>query len=212
MFVEQVFNRQGCLDPQTIAYWNDNCIFADEHGVHMTDGSIIRNLVTQGGILYYWRMLYQNKQTICGGVFLDYYILTIRRTDGIVDTLVCDLNKRQWFRFSNIPALCYIASAGGANMERLWAGLAGKGRLARLGPVLLPGRDDRAGRGRRRHRRAARSSRRPGTGSVRRDASAHASPISPTTRARSASRRRAPRKARAHLSLRRGSRVWSSTS
>jgi hypothetical protein len=58
-FVESLFDRAGCVDPLTIAYWNDNCVFADEHGVHMTDGSVVRNIVSQGGILYYWRQLYE---------------------------------------------------------------------------------------------------------------------------------------------------------
>jgi hypothetical protein len=138
MWVEPIFDRQGCIDPMTVAYWNENCLFADEHGLNLTDGSIVRNLSTQGSIRSYWRQLWQNKLTVAGNVFLDYYILTVRRTDSVVDTLVCDLNSRQWFRLSNIPALTFIASQGGQNMERVWAGLAGKGRLARLGPCFFP--------------------------------------------------------------------------
>jgi hypothetical protein len=139
MFVESLFDRAGCVDPLTIAYWNDNCVFADEHGVHMTDGSIVRNIVSQGGILYYWRQLYEFKSTMAACTFLDYYIITIRRSDGAPPvTLVVDLNKRQWFRLSNIPALCYVASSSGQAMERVWAGLAGTTRLARIGPCFFP--------------------------------------------------------------------------
>jgi hypothetical protein len=138
MVVESLFDRAGCVDPLTIAYWNDNCVFADEHGVHVTDGSVIRNIVSQGGILTLWRMLYELKQTLCATTFLDYYIVTLRRTDGIVMTLVCDLNKRQWFRFTNLPALVHIASSSGLGMERIWSGLAGKARLARIGPCFFP--------------------------------------------------------------------------
>jgi len=138
MFLESLFDRAGCSDPLTIAYWNDNCIFADSHGVHMTDGSIVRNLASQGGVLTYWRSLYALKQSMCGTTYLDYYIVTVRGTDGSFNTLVCDLNRRQWFRFTNLDALCWIASESGVSMERIWAGMYGTNRLARVGPCFFP--------------------------------------------------------------------------
>ena len=138
MIEEGLFDRVGCTWPLTIAYWNDNCIFADEHGVHVTDGAVIRNLVSQGAILYFWRQLYANAISIAGTSFMDYYLITVRRSDGTATTLICDLNKRQWFRFSNLYALSYVASSGGTGMERVWAGMAGTNRLARIGPTFFP--------------------------------------------------------------------------
>jgi len=135
---EHLFDRVGCSDPKTVAYWNDNILFADEHGCHICDGAVIRNLVSQGSILYYWRVLWGAKATAAACTFLDYYIITVRRSDGSSDTLVCDLNKRQWFRFSNFYALSMFASAGGTGMERGWAGMAGTNRLARIGPMWFP--------------------------------------------------------------------------
>src|SRR5262249_53370836 len=97
-----------------------------------------RNIVQQGGISYYWRPLYQNRISLSACVFLDYYLITLRRSDGIADTLICDLTKRQWYRFSNVPALSYISSSGSAGMEGVWAGIAGSNRLARIGPCFFP--------------------------------------------------------------------------
>lgn len=138
LFLEPLFDRVGCKDPRSIAYWNDNCIFADEHGVHVTDGAVIRNLVSQGGILYYWRNLWGQKVSVAGCTFLDYYICTIRLSAGPPVTLLCDLNRRQWFRFSNINSLTYIAAGGSTGMERVWAGQAGTHRLALIGPCFFP--------------------------------------------------------------------------
>jgi hypothetical protein len=136
--VEPLSSDVGCSEPRTIAYWTDNLIFADEHGVHMTDGSVIRNVVSQGGISTYWRTLWgQRNAPVAANVFLDYYVITIR-TAGAPVTLVCDLTRRQWFRFSHINASCYIASAGGTGAERLWAGIAGSSRLAQIGPCFFP--------------------------------------------------------------------------
>jgi hypothetical protein len=138
MHSEPLFDRVGCTDARSIAYWQDNVVFADEHGIHVTDGAVIRNLISQGGILTYWRPLYQNKVTLAACTFLDYYILTVVRSDAVAVTLICDLTKRQWFKFSNIPAISYVASPGATGMERIWAGMQGTNRLGRLGPCFFP--------------------------------------------------------------------------
>lgn len=135
--LEPLFAGVGCPDARSIAYWNENCIFADEHGVQITDGAVVRNLVQQGGISYYWRPLYEGHTSLAATVFLDYYIITIVGPGG-ADTLLCDLNQRQWFRFSNVPSVCFIGSGGTLGMERVWASIQGSGRLARIGPTFFP--------------------------------------------------------------------------
>jgi hypothetical protein len=136
--LEPLFRRVGCTDARAIAYWNENVIFADEHGVHITDGAVVRNLVQQGSISSYWRPLYQNRTSLAAAVFLDYYIISVVRSDGIADTLVCDLNQRQWFRFSNIASIAMISSGGSTGMERFWGSMKGTQRLGRLGPCFFP--------------------------------------------------------------------------
>jgi hypothetical protein len=139
LLTELAFARAGCPEPKTIAYWNENIIFADEHGVHMTDGAVIRNLASQGGISYFWRTLWGTRLTVAACVFLDYYQITIRPpAPGPSVTLICDLNSRQWFRFQNVYALSYVASGGGIGMERIWAGMAGTGRLSRPSACYFP--------------------------------------------------------------------------
>jgi hypothetical protein len=135
MFLESLFDRAGCTDARSIAHWNDNCIFADERGIHLTDGSIVRNLISQAGLLYYWRTLYREKQTLAAEVYLDYYIITVTRTDGISVTLVVDLNRRSIFRFTNIKATCFIPSVGA--QEKLWFGHP-QNRLAELSSCFFP--------------------------------------------------------------------------
>jgi hypothetical protein len=138
MILEPLFQQVGTTEPKTIAYWQENVLFADEHGVHITDGAVLRNLVQQGSIQSYWRNLYNLKQSISAAVFLDYYIVSIVRTDGVIDCLICDLNARQWFRFSNIDAVSMWASGGTVGMERIWGGMHGTSRLARLSACFFP--------------------------------------------------------------------------
>jgi len=138
LVLETVFQQAGTTEPKSICYWQENVIFADEHGVHITDGAVIRNLVQQGAISSYWRNLYNHKSSIAASVFLDYYVINVVRTDGLNDTLVCDLNRRQWFRFSNIPGVSSFASGGTIGMERIWVGISGTSRLARISACFFP--------------------------------------------------------------------------
>lgn len=134
--LENLFDRAGCGDARSIAYWNDNCIFADERGCHLTDGAIVRNLISQGGLVSYWRALYTAKASLAAEVFLDYYVVTIIRTDGIALTLICDLNRRAWFRFTNIKANVYIRSFG--MKEQLWAAREPEHRLHTIHDCFFP--------------------------------------------------------------------------
>jgi hypothetical protein len=138
MFLEPLYERAGCGDARSIAYWNDNCIFADERGVHFTDGAIVKNLCTQGGILTYWRTLYRQRLTVAADTFLDYYIITVIRQDNVAVTLICDLNRRTWFRFTNIRARGFIHSVGA--QEQLWGCRKDAARLTKLSDCFFPPR------------------------------------------------------------------------
>jgi hypothetical protein len=134
--LENLFDRAGCGDARSIAYWNDNCIFADERGCHMTDGAIVRNLISQGGLVIFWRALFRDRISLAACTYLDYYIITIVRSDGTAVTLICDLNRRAWFRFTNIKASCYIRSIG--TQEEAWAGNTTAKRLISMAETFFP--------------------------------------------------------------------------
>lgn len=136
MFMEPLFDRAGCGDARTIAYWQDNCIFADERGVHFTDGATVRNLAAQGGILTLWRTLWKDRSSAAGDTYLNYYLITVIRSDGTPLTLVCDLERRTWFRFSNIRSRGYIHSVGA--QEQLWGCRQGAKRLVALSNCFFP--------------------------------------------------------------------------
>jgi len=152
MFVEPLTEQVGCVLPHTIVPWRENIIFADERGVFLTDGSTVRNLIELGGMGDFWRVAYGNRisnQGVSAGVFLDYLMVTINchvpPSQEFNFTLVCDLNTRSWFRFSNHPATCYIPSE--AAQEQTWTGHLTTNRLSRVSrmfqdavppPVPLP--------------------------------------------------------------------------
>jgi len=140
MFVEPLTEQVGAVVAQTIIPWRENIIFADERGVFLTDGSTVRNLAELGGIGDFWRVAYGSRLAangVCCGTFLDYLLVTVNCVIGTRDapfTLVCDLNTRSWFRFSNFPATCYIPSE--SSVEQTWAGHYVTNRIARTSKMF----------------------------------------------------------------------------
>lgn len=138
LVLETLFDRAGCGDAKSIAYWNDNCIFADDRGIHMTDGAVVRNLIAQGGLNTLWRSLYRNRMSLSAETYLDYYICTIVSGSGTAVTLICDLNRRTWFRFANVRANCFIRSVG--VQEEVYFGVREHNRLAGMSDCFFPDR------------------------------------------------------------------------
>jgi hypothetical protein len=131
MFIDMFSDQQGCEDPASIVQWQENVIFANSRGVHLTDGATIRSLTDQGSVGDFWRTLYERKRAgtqVVAGVFLDYLFVTVLTNfqagtppENLPVTFVCDLNNRTWFRLSNIDVTCYIESEQG--VEEMWGGL-----------------------------------------------------------------------------------------
>ena len=142
MFVEPLTEQVGCVHPHTIVPWRENIIFADERGVFLTDGSTVRNLIELGGMGDFWRVAYGNKipdnGSVSCGIFLDYLVVTVNcmvpPSTAVNFTLVCDLNTRSWFRFTNFPATCYIPSE--AAQEQAWVGHLGTNRIVKVSTMF----------------------------------------------------------------------------
>lgn len=144
MFPEMFSDQMGCVDPQSVCNWQENVIFANARGVHLTDGATIRSLSDQGSIGDLWRTLYERKRAgtqVVSGVFLDYLFVTILSDiqagippENLPVTLVCDLNNRTWFRLSNIDVTCYIESESG--VEEMFGGMDVTNRIIRISPLF----------------------------------------------------------------------------
>lgn len=151
--VDTFSTQYGCSDPASVVSWQENLIFANSHGVMLTDGSTIRSLTDQGGIGQVWRHLYGLKRTgtqVSCGIYLERLFVSVLTSWDTTNTgpedrsftFVCDLSSRTWYRLSNVNATCMIPSTTG--MEQLWWGTdsyplslnpAYYNRLARIAPM-----------------------------------------------------------------------------
>ena len=136
MYVDTLTDQVGCTIPQTIVYWNENVCFADERGIYMTDGASVRNLTEQGGIGDFWRDIFAARApfpSVSAGIYFDYLIVSVLGATGQNWLLLCDLNTKAWFRFTNFAAQAMVPSEG--SFEENWAGLVG-GRLSKISDMF----------------------------------------------------------------------------
>ena len=144
MTLEAFPTRVGCAFAQSIAYWKDSVIWADERGVHMTDGASTVGLTEKGGMSLAWRSIFDlSVGGIVGGCVGDFYVVTLHVADpapmtgfhpgapavpGLpalsenTITLICNIPTRTWTRYSNFPVTCYIPTHGADDRERLFGG------------------------------------------------------------------------------------------
>lgn len=156
LILEPLSEDSGCYDASSIAYWQENVIFANANGIWITDGTLVRNMTAQGGILGLWRQTYENAITTDplfvvtpGGVYQDYYICTITLVgttayDSV--TFLIHIPSRRSFVFKNVDAQCYATTEStprNAVPQQLLAGTATTGspslkRVINLTPCFEP--------------------------------------------------------------------------
>lgn len=143
--IEQFSGDVGCIDAYSILYWEGTVIWADKNGVWQTDGSTTPlDLTFQGNAkdLYveFMRGYIDTATTrVSCGKFSDLLFVTMTNlsTHVHIDTLVCDLPRRAWYRMQNFPFSTYAENTVG-NPET-WGGVETVvGRVAKLSGVLLP--------------------------------------------------------------------------
>ena len=123
--LDTLSDQVGCTLPSTIVPWRENVIFADERGVYLTDGTSVKSLTEQGGVSDFWREAYRYRApgpSINCSVYLDYLLVSILTTTSAQPFFViCDLNERAWFRFTNFAPSCQIPGEG--TREEIYCGI-----------------------------------------------------------------------------------------
>jgi hypothetical protein len=113
MVLEPLF-ATGCADAFSIAVTDEYAIFANSSGIYMTDGIALVDLTTQGHISRYWTRSvwpYSSSFNLAGGIALgDKYVIAVHTGSTFVTCLICDIRKRVWYEFTNIPAYMFATA------------------------------------------------------------------------------------------------------
>lgn len=140
LLLDTLWDRAGCFDARSIAYWQDNVIFCDARGIWLTDGAVVRNMAVQGGVINLWHDNFRrggaDPLTIAGGVHQDYYICTVRNAGFAPTTFVTHIPTRRAFMLSNIDSTAFAYAIGTA--EKFFGADAGAARVVDLTPVFAP--------------------------------------------------------------------------
>jgi hypothetical protein len=138
LITDFLFARAGCYDARSIAYWDDNVLFADARGMHVTDGATVKNLAHQTGVLSAWQDAFSRggnpPDSIAGVVYHDYYFCTVRHTGYVPITFLVDLSEYRSFQFTNLDCAAYAYSIG--TVEKLYG--TDVNRVTDLTPLLHP--------------------------------------------------------------------------
>lgn len=133
--IREWVSERGCIDARSIAVWKSMAIWANTDGIFITDGATVSDLLKAGEMSQYWTGVVTANcppnaagWTFAGGVWQDYYFITVLNGAVVVDTLFCDLTTRSWGRLTNMPTMCFAASTAAA--EELYFGLRDEPRLA----------------------------------------------------------------------------------
>lgn len=108
----------GCSDARSISVWNNNVVFANPRGVYLTNGSGFSSLTQIGGIETYWQTQLTGYDastwTIATGIYRNYLYITVLNGSTLVDTLMCNIAARAWWRLTNVKARGYANASTGS--------------------------------------------------------------------------------------------------
>jgi hypothetical protein len=145
-----LFQANGTFDGRSVAAWRSYAIWANASGVFSSDGATFTDLTKGGGISNYYRSLvsgfaFSQGWSAVAQILYDRYVLTIRNASGaLVTTLVCDLDRKVWTEWTNIPAanFAHRPSGPGTSLfgggEELFAAHMGLPRIITLSGLFSP--------------------------------------------------------------------------
>lgn len=131
----------GCIDARSIVKYQDTVIWADARGVYQTDGTVLKDLTSVGGMRSFWRNTlspYTTSWTVAAGVFNGLLVVSVMNGTAIVDCFMCDLQTTMWVRLANFPGRCFASCVSSSLSADTCMGLGNAGRVAGLYSITQP--------------------------------------------------------------------------
>jgi hypothetical protein len=140
MILEPLAPNVGCIDPFSIAYWQNRVVWASSQGIHLSDGATVVDLLANAQMKTYWASLmsgYTSSWRIAGGIYRDHYIISINNGSSLVDCLCVSLLNQTVWRFTNLHGSSFVNVNAGVQ-EKLYMGQKNAGRIAELSSLWSP--------------------------------------------------------------------------
>lgn len=130
---------EGTVDARSIDYWGDNVLWMSPSGIYQTDGSVMRDVTKEAGMVSYWQETlasYTSSYTLTGGVLRSYYFYVVLNGGTFVDAGMIDIPTRAWTRISNLEALSMWRAD--AASDELYFGDRNLARVGKLSTLFMP--------------------------------------------------------------------------
>jgi hypothetical protein len=128
---------QGVNTAFQMAVHEERCYFANQDGVHVTDGTTVQNLTDACGIQTFWTdAFWASKQaTLFGSIgFYREWVLF----SNTLDALLINPHTLSAFYLTNLGFDTMFSGISSTENEELFAGNIGNRRLIRLSPIFRP--------------------------------------------------------------------------
>ncbi len=138
----------GTFDARSVVPYRNYAIWANHLGVWRSDGASLTDLTADGGISNYYRDLVadfapETAWTAAAGIYRGHYVLSIQNDEEeLITTLACDLERKVWTEWTNIPAMMFSQRASSpAGSEELFFGSSAAPRVGKISSLWTPGAD-----------------------------------------------------------------------
>jgi hypothetical protein len=138
MELEPLFNDVGLANAEALTVSDDTAYWADENGVYRTDGTSLADLTKQGGISAYWRDQFASADHVAIVVWRGHLLCSLTTGSTYVDFLVLNIDKRAWFRFTNIMAWEFAVQYGAADQLYFANRDSSSKRVGKLSGIFAP--------------------------------------------------------------------------
>jgi hypothetical protein len=142
MVLEPFLPNVGCLDARSIAYWQQNVIFASPTGIYLTNGVSYVDLTAAAQMKTYWQSIISgftsSNWIVAAGIYRDHYIVSLYNGTTFVDCFCVSLLNQTMWRLTNLVGASF-ANVQALQQEKLYMAPRTLGRAAELSSLWSPG-------------------------------------------------------------------------
>ena len=132
----------GCADARSIAFWNEQVVWAATDGLYISDGIVPSDLTRLCGMKNYWQTLLGGYSpatwTITAGIIRNSYVLSVMDGTTFKGAAIIDLTKNAWVNVTNLDARAMWRTTALDGPERLFFGRRGAARVGELSSMWTP--------------------------------------------------------------------------
>jgi hypothetical protein len=133
----------GCADARSIAFWNEQVVWANTDGLYISDGIVPNDLTRLAGMGKYWQELLgaytPATWTITGGVIRNSYVVCVMDGATFKGAAIVELgNPNAWVNVTNLDARAMWRTTALTGAELMFFGRRGGAYIGEMSTMWTP--------------------------------------------------------------------------